>query len=129
MSRIEFKSMFINEPLLTFGEKKQHIDPKMGLLAYGPCLLPNRRVISSFIRLGIIGSRDTINLTQIWIEKCQNEIPGKSENPLLFPSFPGFTRVFGSELRIQEECIEVITRNEINKIIEDIKKYELLFGI
>jgi len=118
MMNIEvFQSMFIDEPLLTFGEKKQHVDPKMGLLAYGPCLLPNRRVISSSIRLGIIGSKDTINLTQLWVEKCQNEIPGKSGDSLLFPSFPGFTRVFGSELRIQEECIEVITQNEINKIL------------
>mgnify|MGYP000568946825 CR=1 FL=1 len=117
MQRLEFPSLFIEEPLLTFGEHKQHIDPKMGLLAYGPCLIPNRRVISSTIRLGVIGSSDTINLTQQWVDKCQDEIPGKPDNPLLFPSFPGFTRVFGSELRILDECVEVITKDEIKRIL------------
>ena len=113
----ELQSLFIEEPLLTFGEGKQHIDPKMGLLAYGPCLFPERRIISSSIRLGVIGSKDTIDLTRQWIERCQGEIAGKPENPRLFPSFPGFTRVFGSELRILDECIELLTENEIKNVV------------
>jgi hypothetical protein len=114
----EFRSLFIEEPLLTFGEGKQYIDPKMGLLAYGPCMLPNRRAISSSIRIGIIGSRETINLTQQWISKCQSEILGKPENPLLFQSFPGFKRIFGSELRVLSECIEILTEAEIKQVLE-----------
>jgi len=81
-------------------------------------LLPRRRAISSSIRLGIIGSRETINLAQQWINKCKTEIPGKPEYPTLFPSFPGFTRIFGCELRILGECIEVLTEEEIKRVIE-----------
>lgn len=114
----EFQSLFIEEPLLTFGEGKHYIDPKMGLLAYGPCMLPSRRAISSTIRVGIIGSRETINLAQHWISKCQSEIPGKPGNPLLFQSFPGFKRIFGAELRIRSECIEILTEAEIKHVLD-----------
>ena len=113
-----FQSLFIEEPLLTFGENKHYIDPKMGLLAYGPCMLPGRRAISSSIRIGIIGSGETIDLAQQWIKKCQSEIPGKPENPWLFQSFPGFKRIFGSELRVLSQCIEVLTEAEIEKILK-----------
>jgi hypothetical protein len=81
-------------------------------------MLPRRRVISSSIRLGIIGSRETINLAQQWVGKCKSEILGKPEYPTLFPSFPGFTRIFGCELRVLSECIEVLTEEEIKRIIE-----------
>jgi len=113
-----FKSFFIEEPLLTFGENKHYIDPKMGLLAYGPCMIPGRKVISSSIRLGIIGSGETIDLAKQWIKKCQNEIPGKPENPRLFQSFPGFKRIFGSELCVLNQCIEVLTEAEIGKVLK-----------
>lgn len=119
MKRTQFQSMFIEEPLLTFGEQRRYIDPKMGLLAYGPCIFKTRRAISSSIRLGIIGSRDTINLAQHWINKCQGEIPGKDNYPRLFPSFPGFTRIFGSELRVLTECIEVLREDEIDQAISE----------
>ena len=114
----EFRSLFIEEPLLAFGEGKHYIDPKMGLLAYGPCMLPSRRAISSSIRVGIIGSRETINLAQYWINKCQTEIPGKPGIPLLFQPFPGFKRIFGAELRVRSECIEVLKEAEIEHVLE-----------
>ncbi|MFB0544485.1 MAG: hypothetical protein ACETVN_02115, partial [Asgard group archaeon] len=114
---VEFSSLFIEEPLLAFGERKYYIDPKMGLLAYGPCMLPNRRAISSTIRIGIIGSRETINLAQHWMNKCQREIHGKTEIPLLFQSFPGFKRIFGAELSIRSECMEVLKEAEIKRVL------------
>lgn len=110
--------MFIEEPLLAFGEGKKYIDPKMGLLAYGPCLYKNRRAISSSIRLGIIGSKKTIALAKQWIGRCQNKIPSKVEDSRLFQSFPGFTRIFGCELQVLSECTEVLTRAEIEQVVE-----------
>lgn len=115
MTRLQ--AFYIEEPLLTFGENKQYIDPKMGLLAYGPCLHPHRKLISSSIRIGIIGSGETIDLTQQWIRKLHGEIPGKQENPRLFPDFPGFPKIFGCELRVLKECAEILTDAEIKKAI------------
>lgn len=103
--------------MLIFGDRKQYIDPKKGLLAYGPCLLPRRRVISSVIRLGVIGSTETIELARNWIDRCQNEIPGKPELPQLFQGFPGFTQVFGCELRFLPECIEELKSDEITRAV------------
>jgi hypothetical protein len=111
-----FRSFFIEEPLLTFGDGKQYPDPKRGLLAFGPCLYTNRRPLTSSIRLGIIGSRESINSAQNWIVRCQDEIPGKPENPLLFQTFPGFTRVFGNDLYVLKECVEILTESEIRQV-------------
>jgi len=118
MTKAQFQSLFVEEPLLTFGEGKSYIDPKMGLLAYGPCMFKTRRVISSSIRLGIIGTRETINLAQHWINRCHGEIQGKTNDAKLFPPFPGFTRIFGSELRILSECVEVLNEDDVDRAIE-----------
>jgi len=114
---LELQSLFIDEPYLTFGDGNKHIDPKMGLLLYGPCLHPNRRIMSTPIRLGVIGSKETIDLTREWVERCRMGIAGKEENPVLFPSFPGFSKIFGSELRVLDECIEQLTDDEIKNVI------------
>lgn len=112
-----FRSIFINEPSLTFGDGKRYIDPKKGLVAYGPCLYENRRAIASSIRLGIVGTKETIDQCKEWVQKCQGEIPAKKENSSLFQKFPGFTKVFGCELRVKEECIELIVSDEIKAIL------------
>lgn len=113
-----FESIFIDEPLLTFGEGKQYIDPKWGLKAYGPCLYNNRHAIASALKIGIIGSKETISLAEQWISRCQGEIAGKKEDSLLFQSFPGFTKLFGCELKVLSECIEVLSGSEIGQIIK-----------
>jgi hypothetical protein len=113
-----FNTIFIEEPWLAFGDGKRYIDPKKGLLAYGPCLYDNRRAISSSIRLGIVGSGETISLVQQWIERCQGEIPAKKANSLLFQLFPGFTKIFGCKLYTLNECIETVTKEEIKQVLE-----------
>ena len=43
------------------------------------------------IRLGIVGTNETVEGVSGWFEKCRNEIPAKeSKQPNLFPKFPGF---------------------------------------
>lgn len=106
---------------MTFGDSKHYIDPKKGLLAYGPCLYENRNAISYPIRLGVIGSKETIELTQQWIDRCQGKIPGKDDNSLLFQDFPGFTKIFGCRLRIIDECVEILTRDETKRILDIIE--------
>lgn len=113
-----FESVFIDEPLLTFGEGKKYVDPKWGLRAYGPCLYKSRRAIASSIRVGIIGSKRTIDLAEKWITRCHGKIPAKKENSFLFQPFPGFTRIFGCELKVLSECVEVLTSSEIEQVVK-----------
>jgi len=115
---VDFQAFFLDEPFLTFGENKQYVDPKIGLIAYGPCMIARRKPISSSIRLGVIGSGETVDLAQQWIRNCQNEITGKPENPRLFQSFPGFAKVFGCEVRVLKECIEVLSEAEIERVLK-----------
>lgn len=80
---------FFHEPELEFGTGR-HIDIKFGLMNYGPLdfestLAPKR------IRLGIVGTPETIEGVSKWIEKCRSGIVAKpSKRPNLFPRFPGF---------------------------------------
>jgi hypothetical protein len=113
-----FESVFVDEPVLTFGEGRKYIDPKWGLRAYGPCLYKHRRAIASSIRVGIVGSKETTRLAEQWITRCHGEIPAKEENSLLFQSFPGFTKIFGCELQVLGECVEVLTRAEIQQVVK-----------
>lgn len=123
MPSLSFQSFFIEEPFLTFGDGKQYVDPKKGLLAYGPCLYDNRRAIASAIRLGIVGTKDTIDQCKQWIQKCQEEIPAKKIDSSLFQAFPGFTKVFGCELRVLNECVELILTDEVKTVL-DITDYQ-----
>lgn len=80
---------FLQEPELEFGVDK-HIDIRFGIMNYGTVdysspLAPKE------IRLGIVGTNETIEGVSSWFEKCRNEIPAKeSRQPNLFPKFPGF---------------------------------------
>ncbi len=80
---------FFHEPELEFGIAK-HIDMKFGLMNYGP-LDFQVPTAPKKIKLGLVGTPETIEGTQKWIEKCRNGIQAKkSKRPNLFPGFPGF---------------------------------------
>lgn len=80
---------FLQEPELEFGVDK-HIDIRFGIMNYGTVdysspLAPKE------IRLGVVGTNETVEGVGGWFEKCRNEIPAKeSKQPNLFPKFPGF---------------------------------------
>src|SRR2546426_11836243 len=90
---------FVQEPRLIFGEGNTHVDQKAGLTRFGPCMLtdPNLRLPFS-IRIGIIGTGETISLAQRWLAKCKDGVTGSADQPNLRPFFPGYEKVFGCEL-------------------------------
>src|SRR3972149_12081830 len=79
----------LQEPELEFGVDR-HVDIRFGLMNFGPVdyahsLAPKK------IRLGIIGTSETVDGVRKWLERCRQEISGKDSNqPNLFPKFPGF---------------------------------------
>ena len=76
----------LEEPMLEFGEQGQHIDPRLGLARYGPLQpMPGDRV-----SIGLIGTAETAEGFEQWMDRLKSEIPGKSDKlPNLFPPFPG----------------------------------------
>ncbi|NOT59653.1 MAG: hypothetical protein HOP19_05440 [Acidobacteria bacterium] len=83
------KTDFLHEPELEFGLAR-HIDIRFGLMNYCP-LDFDQLVAPKNIRLGIVGTKETIEGLTKWLEKCQSGIAAKSsKRPNLFPQFPGF---------------------------------------
>lgn len=80
---------FLQEPELEFGVSR-HIDIRFGLMNYGP-LDYAHPLAPKEIRVGIIGTNETVEGVRNWLEKCRKGIPAKiSKQPNLFPKFPGF---------------------------------------
>jgi hypothetical protein len=83
------KTFILPEPELEFGAGN-HIDIRFGLMNYGP-LGYDSRLAPKQIRLGLIGTNETIEGVCAWLERCRDGIAAKaSRQPNLFPRFPGF---------------------------------------
>lgn len=121
---------FFHEPELEFGIAK-HIDMKFGLMNYGP-LDFQVPTAPKKIKLGLVGTPETIEGVQKWIEKCRNGIQAKkSKRPNLFPRFPGFGDgmmlcadfVFDTQLQRsipQRKFDELCKQQKTDEIIQEI---------
>lgn len=69
---------YFEEPKLEFGDYFEHEDSKTGLAEYGPFGKNISGFHPSEIKLGFIGTRETVSGAQEWIEKCTSYI--ESEN-------------------------------------------------
>ena len=96
------RTTFIEEPQLEFGGSGRHVDIRFGLMDFGPLDVGASRAAPR-IRVGVVGSADSIEGVATWIDRCTREIPGKpGRYPNLFPRFPGFSDdgQFGTRLQI-----------------------------
>ena len=82
---IEFK--YLEEPKLQFGDYFEHEDTKTGLAEFGPFGKNILGLHPSEIKLGFIGTRETIAGAQEWIERCSSPI--ESENIRIISHKPG----------------------------------------
>ena len=69
---------YLKEPTLLFGDYFEYEDTKTGLSEYGPFGKNIEGLHVADIRLGFIGTRETISKAKEWIEKCSDSI--ESEN-------------------------------------------------
>ena len=111
---------YIKEPDLVFGHKGEEKDPKLGLKHFGPYFSSDEKMPSPMqVRVGIVGTGETIALAKRILSLLGNEILSKEENSWLYPSFPGFRH----DNEIQCEFInsdgwnETVTTSEIQKIL------------
>ena len=107
------------EPVLLFGNSNPCIDPKTGLSIYGPYHLPDQDFPTPLeIKIGIVGSGETVSLTKRFIEKCSRKVLSRKENTILFPSFPGMSlnSRFKCKLLTSETWEEIITEKELKRV-------------
>ncbi|HEU4713266.1 MAG TPA: hypothetical protein VFS76_16960 [Pyrinomonadaceae bacterium] len=113
------KINFIHEPELEFGLGR-HVDIRFGLMQYGPVDRSNS-IAPKEIKLGIVGTPETIEGVNRWIEKCRTGIPGKkSFHPNLFPRFPGFGEGnLRADLIVDSKLEKEIQPSKFDELIND----------
>lgn len=78
----------LEEPELEFGGGNRHIDIRFGIRDYGPFDIQSSRAPKE-VRVGLIGTSETVEGTTRWLEKCSQGVAQKqTKQPNLFPAFP-----------------------------------------
>jgi hypothetical protein len=111
----------IHEPDLEFADGGRHLDPRFGVLRYGP-LDASGAHDPRFIEVGIIGTNETIERLRDWLGECRNPRPGKeSRLRNLFPDFPGFAgdTTFQAELVFDPALDRVLKIRELRAVIRE----------
>jgi hypothetical protein len=111
----------IHEPDLEFADGGRHLDPRFGVLRYGP-LDAGVDHEPRFIEVGIIGTNDTIEKLCDWLEACRNPRPGKQTRLRnLFPDFPGFAgdTTFQAELVFDSGFDRVLKIRELRAVMRE----------
>lgn len=108
----------IQEPELEFGNGGRHVDIRFGLMSYGP-VDHVRALTSQQIRLGLVGTTQTLEDVTSWLERCREGIPAKKSNqPNLFPRFPGFgaDSCFHASLETEPRLQRTILQRDLDRI-------------
>jgi hypothetical protein len=108
----------IPEPELVFGDGKRCIDPKVGLISYGPCGL--RKDQPRVVNAGVIGTRDGISYLMNFLQNIRQRIScsdGSSADPWKcdFPGL-GIRSILRFDVEIEQDNIELITNEDVSDI-------------
>jgi hypothetical protein len=98
----------------------RHVDVRFGLMQYGPVDFSTER--TKEIRLGIVGSAQTIGKLGDWLRRCEDGIPAKnSRQPNLFPAFPGSTILgpFRCSFEVGTQHVRTLSPALISRIVTE----------
>ncbi len=112
---IEPSLKYIAEPLLTFGNGQTAIDPRDGLMLFGPF---DQMKVKGVKNTGVIGPKNLRDKMINYLNKIHSPITNSDRN-IARPNFPGLEAVFGISINF-ENIIQLDV--EENKISE-YKKY------
>ena len=115
MAPLKFKAKVIPEPLLEFGDSGEDIDPRRGLVDYGPLQpMPGDKV-----RIGVIGTAETSDGFAQFIDRCRTDLDGKSQKLAnLYPPFPGIgnRNPFRCTFEVEQAARRIVPERDINRI-------------
>jgi hypothetical protein len=109
----------LKEPEVELGGGHRHVDPRFGILHFGPLDAGTRRMRRE-IRLGIVGSRETAEKFRLWVEHCSGGVEAKeSRQPNLFPRFPGFTNEspFEASIVTDDRLVRCVPGSELARLV------------
>ena len=110
-NEITARCELFEEPSLEFGSNRLHLCPKRGITLFFFFSLDIYNRHPESIRIGFVGSGETIDSALRWIESCSIGVTGDDYN---YP-FPGFKadRGFYSELSFDVDINEKLTVREL----------------
>jgi len=110
------KCEYIDEPKLRFADGYEHVDPKTGILNSAPKSYAPQHRHPATIRVGFIGSAETVEKAKRWLIRGSEGIPGDENHP----PFPGFREDAGfrSRLIFDNNWIAQIYQTEIDEILK-----------
>lgn len=120
---LTMKLEYLPEPELEFGTGR-HIDVRFGLMNYGPADQASSSAPTE-IKLGLVGTQQTMEGLALWLEKCRGEVPAKnSKQPNLFPKFPGFNTetAFQSTLTLNTQFHQAVSSRKVVQICSQANK-------
>ncbi len=107
------KPRYLVEPPLRFCAGREHVSPQKGIAIFGPRSLDLPRH-TSVIRLGFVGTGQTIGSAQNWILTCAEGVKGDADH-FDFPGFKG-DRGFFSDLLVDPGLNETLTTHELTNV-------------
>lgn len=113
----KLKARYLEEPHLLFGDGGECVDPRLGISTFGPESIGSTRHPTT-IRVGFIGTAETIDATKEWLNRVRDGIAENAEEQ----PFPGmrFDRGFLCELSFSTDWDERLTQSEI-KDVKDVR--------
>lgn len=115
------KIEFLQEPELEFGSGGRHIDIRFGMMHYKPLDYESTGAPKE-IKLGIVGSSETVEGLESWLSKCRQGIEAKnSKQPYLFPEFPGFGEEnnLPAAISVDSKRNATISNKDIEKLLKN----------
>ena len=115
---MKFETRIFDEPLLEFGDKHRHADPRLGLFEAGPLQTP----LGDAIKIAVVGSAKTVEDAQNFLDAASVGFPGKSEkHPNLHPPFPGLgnRNPFRCKFEIASGAAVSIPQSRIDRICKE----------
>jgi len=116
---MDFRTEYIPESDLLFGNRQEEKDPRLGLKYFGP-LNYSGGDIKEKIGLGIVGDVYTIQKTRRLIEQISKPIESLEPNKWLYPPFPGISKrtAFKCSIVLSETWEEKILKSEVDNILQ-----------
>ena len=104
---------YIDEPLLTFGNAQKAIDPRDGLMLFGPF---DQMKIRGVKNIGIIGTKGLRDKMIGYLKKIHSPVINIDPS-IARPNFPGIESIFGISVNFDNVIQIDIKEDEINKYL------------
>jgi hypothetical protein len=111
----ELTCRYFSEPMLRFAGGREHVDPKIGLARFGPLSFQPLKRHPNRVRVGFVGTTETVETAQQWISINARGVPGDEKHP----DFPGcgLDRGFHTTLDFDKDWIEILTQTELDDVL------------